>query len=104
VTIGMIALSPGRGKPFLTLPSCECRVSIEPRRASSRFGHLRDAPKAAAGAQFERLSPCIGGQPRRTLLGREPQYVMLRPTSMWRGNHSRRREKNGSAAALSSQG
>jgi hypothetical protein len=40
----MIALSLGRCKPFLMMPSCDCRVSVA--TGTSKSSHFRYAPEA----------------------------------------------------------
>ena len=59
----MIALSLGRRKAFLTVLSCDCRVSWRPGRASCGSSHVRYVPKATNNRLRTacRDGPCVDG-------------------------------------------
>ena len=66
--IGIIALSLGRCKPFLTVPSCGCRgVNRDWARQAASLGHVRNAPLATVGPK----KAAGRDGPRPTLLQRK---------------------------------
>ena len=74
----MIALSRGLCKPFLTVPSCDCRVSIATgRRASLRPSHFRYAPKAVRCRNAVAVAKRIMHHSNRACL--TPADILARP-------------------------
>jgi hypothetical protein len=90
VRLGIIALSLGWCKPFLTVPSCDGRATIATGPGNPQVRHVRNAPKATEMLHRRKMTRCFirrhrTSQRTRRLFGRFSRNITFRYRPAW--NH-----------------